>query len=217
MVFMYIYQPDRALLEEQLRKVSQHICGKTLDIGAGEFNRYGRMFTTTSYTKMDVHAGPNVDIVGSIEKIPFEAETFDSIVCTQVFEHLPHPEKSAAEVFRVLKKGGHLVMTVPQMNELHEEPYDFFRYTKFGLQTLFTEAGFAVVSCEQRGGYFTLVAQLISRYLIDKLRLHKHPLSGRIMSRFFQCISWLAISLDRLDTSPANRKHTIGWCLVCRK
>src|SRR4051812_17765087 len=101
---MYIFQPDRALLQEQIRKVAHFVRGKTLDIGAGEFNRYGKMFATDSYVKMDVHAGTNVDVVGSIEKIPFENESFDSVVCTQVFEHLPHPVKSADEVFRVLKK-----------------------------------------------------------------------------------------------------------------
>jgi SAM-dependent methyltransferase len=214
---MYIYQPDRALLKEQIKKASSFVRGKTLDVGAGEVNRYGKMFQTETYTKMDVHAGPNVDIVGTAEKIPFPNDSLDSVICTQVFEHLAHPVKSAEEIFRVLKKGGHLIVTVPQMNELHEEPYDFFRYTNFGLDVLFKDAGFTIVHSEQRGGYFTLMAQMVTRYLMDKFHLFKRPFLGRVMSKLFHALSSVAYFLDRVDTSKANRKHTIGWCIVCRK
>ncbi len=214
---MYIFQPDRFLLQEQIKKNAHYICGRALDVGAGEVNRYGKMFTMDSCIKMDVHAGPNVDVVGSIEHIPFPDGHFDSVICTQVFEHLAHPVDSAREIFRVLKKGGHLLVTVPQMNELHEEPYDFFRYTNFGLTQLFTDAGFNIISCEARGGYFTLMVQLICRYSMDRFKLHKRGLLGRVAGKGFYMLSKAAFFLDRLDKSTANKKHTIGWCVICLK
>jgi SAM-dependent methyltransferase len=214
---MYIFQPDRYLLQEQIKKVAHYMGGAMLDIGAGEFNRYERHFKRTSYVKMDVHAGPNVDVVGSIEKMPFEAESFDSVVCTQVFEHIPHPQKGAEEVFRVLKKGGYFLMTVPQMNELHEEPHDYFRYTNFGLKTLFEDVGFTLVSVEARGGYFTTMSQMVCRYMLDRFRLHKRPFLGRIASPCFKIMTSCAFFLDRVDKSAANKKHTIGWCVICKK
>ena len=132
---MYIFQPDRYLLDKQIRKFSHYIKGKVLDVGAGEVNRYGKYFKFDEYIKMDPRHGDKVDLVGSADNIPLDSESIDSIVCTQVFEHLENPQKSAEEIYRVLKKGGHVLLTVPQMNELHEEPYDFFRYTKFGLKS----------------------------------------------------------------------------------
>jgi SAM-dependent methyltransferase len=214
---MYIFQPDRSLLQKQIQKVGRFVTGNVLDVGAGEFNRYEKHFKPTKYTKMDVHEGPNVDVVGSIEKIPFPDGHFDSVVCTQVFEHLPHPVESAREVSRVLKKGGHLVMTVPQMNELHEEPHDYFRYTNFGLTTLFKEAGFEIVSIEARGGFYTTLAQMITRYSIDKCKLYKRGIIGRIVGKILHVFSKAMMWFDTLDTSAANRKHTIGWCVVCKK
>lgn len=65
---------------------------------------------------MDIKPGKNVDVTGQAENIPFKSETFDAVVCTQVFEHLPDPPKAANEIYRVLKKGGHCLLTALQIN-----------------------------------------------------------------------------------------------------
>jgi len=161
--------------------------------------------------------GEKVDLVGSADSIPLPDGTFDSVVCTQVFEHLEFPEKSAREIFRVMKLGGHLLLTVPQMNELHEEPYDFFRYTKFGLRSLFGNAGFTVVHESQRGGFFTTLAQMRIRYCIDRFSLYKKPIREKILAPFLSAYGRFSLWLDTLDTSVANKKHTIGWCFVFKK
>ena len=166
---------------------------------------------------MDVSSGENVDVVGSAEKIPFPESSFDSLVCTQVFEHLARPHVCASEMYRVLKKDGYAIVTVPQMNELHEEPHDFFRYTKFGLNQLFTDTGFIVVSCEQRGGFFSTVAQMKIRYCIDRYSLYKKEFLGRVFNQIAKLIGRFAIWLDGRDRSIANSKHTIGWCVVLKK
>ena len=133
------------------------------------------------------------------------------------FEHLKHPQKSAQEVYRVLKKGGHILVTAPQINELHEEPNDFFRYTKYGLSVVFEDAGFSVVESVQRGGFFTVIAQLKIRYLIDKMQLYKKPVFGRVISKFLAVYGLVMLWLDKIDTGSANKKHTLGWCFVFKK
>ena len=214
---MYIYQPDRSLLQKQAEGVKEFIKGRTLDVGSGTSERYSFRSQASEYIRMDVAPGSNVDVVGRAEAIPFPDDSFDSIVSTQVFEHVENPEQAAREVCRVLKKGGHLLITVPQWNELHEEPHDYWRYTRYGLQTLFERQGCALVRMTPRGGYFTVKAQMNARYAIDKYQLYTRPILGRIASRFFWIQGKWALWRDRLDTSKANHKHTLGWCAVFQK
>lgn len=215
---MYIFQPDLYLLEKQIKKSAQYISGRVLDVGAGSINRYGKHFEFDEYIRMDrAHVG-KVDAIGSADDIPFLDESFDSVVCTQVFEHLEHPEKAAQEIYRVLKLGGYLLVTAPQTNELHEEPYDFFRYTKFGIISLFVSTGFTVKYEDQRGGFYSTVAQMNIRYIIDLFSLYKRPIIGRVFSKFiFYPYGMVCIILDKIDKTKANKKHAIGWCYIFKK
>lgn len=216
-MLMYIFQPDRFLLDKQIREASKYITGRVLDIGAGEVDRYSHHFSFKEYVRMDIVSRDGVDIVGSADAIPLPDESFDAVVCTQVFEHLEHPEESATEIFRVLKSGGFLLVTAPQMNELHEEPYDFFRYTKYGLMSLFESKGFKVIELNQRGGFFSTMAQMKIRYVIDRFSLYKHPMMGKFFAPLCALYGKFSISLDSIDKSVANRKHSIGWCIVLQK
>lgn len=215
---MYIFQPDRFLLRNQVSSASRFLSGKILDVGAGETDRYGEYFPGSEIIRMDVREGANIDIVGSADNIPFPDIFFDSILCTQVFEHLPNPQKSASELFRVLKHGGYAIVTAPQMNELHDEPHDYFRYTKYGLERLFSDAGFTIVECLQRGGFYSTIAQMRIRYLFDRYRLHQRPLLGIIMAKFIAVYGRIMLWRDDGEkNSIANRRHAIGWCVVLKK
>lgn len=214
---MYIFQPDRFLLQKQVRQYAHHITGKTLDVGAGGYARYDKLFPDAVITKMDVYQNDNVDVVGSADNIPFDDASFDSIICTQVFEHLSEPFIAAAELSRVLKVGGHVLLTVPQVNELHEEPHDYFRYTKFGLKHMFEKNNLELIDCQQRGGYYTTMAQLRTRFLIDKYGLYQRKILGRLCSKMLSMYSHFAMWRDRCDASEANRKHTIGWAIILQK
>lgn len=214
---MYIYQVERTLIQKQLERVSHYIVGKTLDIGGGEKKRYGNIFATTSFTTLDIYSGPGIDIVASADDIPLPDSSFDSVLSTQVLEHVKFPEKCVQEMCRILKKEGHAVITVPQWNELHDEPSDFWRYTKYGLIELFERNGFRVVEYHQRGGFFSNAAQMTIRYFIDRFELYNRVVLGKISSHLFLLFGSFAIFLDSLDTTTANRKHTIGWCFVCQK
>ncbi len=214
---VFILQPDRLLLKRQVSSLAPSIKGRVLDAGAGMHDRYSHLFKTEDYIKMDVTAGPNVDVVGSAEQIPFPDNHFDSVVSTQVLEHLPHPWLATREFGRVLKPGGVLLLTIPQMNELHEEPYDFFRYTKYGLISLLTEAGFTILTLEPRGGFYATVTQQLVRYITDRFSLYERPLVGKIIGKLLSWLSQGAVWLDDHTNNPANAKHTIGWALLAKK
>ena len=101
-------------------------------------------------------------------------------------------------------------------NKLHEEPRDYFRYTKFELREIFSRPGFEILVCEQIGGFFTTMTQLTIRYVINKLNLYQKKW-GRLVNPLFKLFSKLTTFLDKVDRSQANRRHTLTWFLVLRK
>lgn len=213
---MVIFQPDRVLLYQQITELSSHITGLTLDVGAGDYDRYSGLFSSKRYIRLDPNTENRPDLVADAHALPFQHELFDSVVCTQVLEHLENPFLAVTEFRRVLKSQGIVLLTVPQVNELHEEPYDFYRYTRFGITHLLEAHGFQVSRVEQRGGFFSALAQQIIRYLIDRWDLYSNW-KGRLLKPFLSAFGRLMIGLDRFDRSLANRKHAIGWCVLASK
>jgi SAM-dependent methyltransferase len=136
---------------------------RVLDIGAGEAP-YRELFAEQTYLTLDhedtAHSG-EVDLRGAADAIPAEDDSFDSIVCTQVLEHVPRPEQALREFHRVLRPGGTLVATVPFAWEEHETPHDFYRYTRYGIKHLLTDAGFGRIDVRPRTDCFTTLAQLV--------------------------------------------------------
>lgn len=213
----FIFQPERYLLTKQIEKNSKYIKGIVLDVGAGHYSRYQKFFKYDKYIKMDINHAEHVDVVGSVDSIPLQDESVDSVVCTQVFEHIKYPDKGASEIFRILKKGGYVLLTVPQTNELHEEPHDYFRYTKYGLNRIFNDAGFVNEVMEQRGGFFSTTAQMFIRFTTDTLNLYERKIIGKIIGKILYLIGMFSIYLDKKINSDSSNKHAIGWCCVYKK
>ena len=214
---MNIFQPDRYLLKKQIKKYAHYINGVVLDVGSGDGERYKSFFKFDKYITLDINASHGADIIGSVEDIPAESESFDSVVSTQVLEHVKNSQKAIEEFYRVLKPGGHCLVTVPQSSELHEEPNDFFRFTKFGLEELFKKSGFKIILIDQRGGFWAAYFQIKIRYMIDLFRLNKIRLLRWFFHPFIWLSGWVAIIFDKIDKSEASRKHAIGWLIVAQK
>ena len=131
-----------------------------LDAGAGR-SPYRRLFAHARYEAADfamLKSGyGELDYVCDLTDIPVEDERFDRIVFNQVLEHVPEPSAVLAELYRVLKPGGQLLCSCPLFYPEHQRPYDFYRYTQYGLRKLFRDAGFEVVSLGWLEGYFGTV------------------------------------------------------------
>lgn len=106
---------------------------ETLDLGAGR-STYQDLFPNRISMDIDPTAAP--DVVGDIHDLPFSNERFPLILCTEVLEHCYSPHKAIAEMKRVLKPAGRLILTTRFIFPLHEIPNDYFRYTKYGLRSL---------------------------------------------------------------------------------
>lgn len=212
-----LFQPDRYLLKKQIKKNAHYIKGIVLDAGSGDGERYKNFFKFDKYVTLDINTAHGADIVGSIENIPSESGIFDSVVSTQVLEHTENPQKAAHEFYRVLKPGGYCLVTVPQLNELHEEPHDYFRFTKYGLEEIFRTAGFKIILTDQRGGFWVANCQMKIRYVVDLFSLNRHIWLAKIFNPFFLIGGHLSIRIDKLDKSKANKKHALGWLIIAQK
>jgi len=212
----FIYKINRVLLQKNIKKFSHHITGKVLDVGSGNYNRYQHLLSCESMVCFDVEDSENVDVVGSVYKLPFEDNEFDSLISTEMLEHIEYLDKAISEMSRVLKAGGNILVSVPQTGGMHSEPYDYWRFTRYGLASMFERNGFKVVAYEQNGGFFSVITQTITRYIKRLFRPHQHWW-GRIFSIFFKIIGSFAIWLDKVDTSLYNRKNTLGWVFVFKK
>jgi SAM-dependent methyltransferase len=141
---------------------------RVLDAGSGRAP-YRELFTSATYVTADWPNSPHgeakeADLVCSLDAIPAGDSSFEAVLCTQVLEHVPKPRDVLRELHRVLVPGGKLWMTVPFVGELHEEPYDFFRYTSFGARAILEDTGFEVLSVSPLSGYFTSIAALLRQF-----------------------------------------------------
>jgi len=157
--------PSRVQLSRQMRRFARETepDALVLDAGAGR-GPYRKLFKHARYEAADfaqfAERHTPLDYVCDINDIPVENGRFDAVVCNQVLEHLPDPYAALRELRRVLKPGGRILLTAPLFYHEHQKPYDYFRYTRFGLRRLFAEAGFDVVSIEWLEGYFGTMAYM---------------------------------------------------------
>lgn len=165
---------------------------------------------------LDIEGVDNIDVVGSATAIPLPDASFDSVVTTQVFGDVYEVKKAFLECARVLKPGGYLFFTEAFMDPLHNEPYDYWRFTAHSLRQLAESVGFSVELLEARGGYRSVMAQFHIRYLIAKWNIYERRWAGAF-ALYAKFVGGLALWRDRHDRTEASRLYTHGYLLVARK
>ena len=203
------------------KKYAHYLKGKVLDIGCGSKPYRKYLLAVHEYVGMDENREVKPDVLGAAQNIAFSGEYFDSVICTEVLEHLPEPQIAIQEIRRVLKNGGFLYLTVPQEWSLHYEPNDFYRFTKFGIKYLLEKNEFEIIALERIGGIFSLLGQRIIdvfwQFTVDCFR----PILGAKWAERIASILWLIVSLlfyflgkvaDKID-----KREAIGWAVLAKK
>lgn len=216
----YVYKIARTIPKES----------SVLDAGAGECV-YRKFFTHCNYKSLDLGVGENkwnyanIDYIGPIHDMPIRSNMFDVVLCTQVLEHLEWPRESVKEIYRVLKPGGKLYLTAPMSHCEHQIPYDYFRYTSYGLNSIFERAGFKEIKVKPFGGLWVRWAYELPRSLsiFPALRsadkhisflggiLFPSKLIALLVIRFLQCIF---LFLDKYDQ---DKNDPFGWSCEATK
>lgn len=140
--------------------------GDTLDLGCGSAPLYesyadrSRSITTVDWPA-GVHFQQHVDVFADLATgVPLRSETVDTVILTDVLEHITTPEELVREAYRLLRPGGSLVFSAPFMYFAHEIPHDYFRYTTHAWRYLLSDAGFEVEVCRPVGGVAALVSYI---------------------------------------------------------
>jgi SAM-dependent methyltransferase len=201
------YLHFRSLFSD-LEKVSVYARGRLLDIGCGN-KPYEKMFagSISEHIGCDVvqSSDNRVDAICPATNLPFENASFDTVLITQVIEHVADHQAMLFEASRVLKNNGVLILSGPMYWPLHEEPYDFFRFTKHGLRFLLEKAGFVEIEIVSNGGKWALCGQVLI-HTIQGTRLCR-GFTIRSINRIF---AWL-------DNRRPVHSNTMNYVVVARK
>lgn len=192
---------------------------RVLDVGAGECP-HKKYFAKSEYFSQDIcdkvndWGYKNIDIKSEIYNIPVEDNSFDFLICTEVLEHLKYPDKAMGEFNRILKKEGELWLSVPFNGvQEHQTPYDYFRYTSYGLTTLGEDNGFIVKKIEPTSGGFVCSAMILKNLLPGMVENNKQLyLTLNILQIPFIIIPLtILLFLDKLDK---NKRFASGYMAV---
>lgn len=163
---------------KNLRPALAELTGSVLDVGAGQSPWRTWLPEATSYQGLDVGNAyefgmqrERPDIVYYDGKLmPFDNATFDNVLCIEVLEHSEDPQLLVAEISRVIRRGGTLLLTVPWSARLHHLPHDYHRFTRVRLQALFKQAGFDDIDIYERGNDVGAIANKLTVLTIRLLR-----------------------------------------------
>lgn len=190
--------------------------GRTLDVGA-QAGPYAAHFPQR--VALDIRRGPGVHVVGDAQALGIKDAAFEVVLCTEVLEHLPEPQKAIDEFFRVLAPGGVLLLTTRFVFPIHDAPHDYFRYTKYGLRYLLRR--FEIVELQEETDAIGTLAVLLQRLGMQAETLRWTPLRALwlIAAQGVRPFSFLITREygDSRRLTPEPGILTSGYHVACRK
>lgn len=194
-----------------------------LDVGAGVCQYKNLVSTQNRYESCDLedgfHLNKKHDFLASVYDIPKEDRYYDGVLMLQVLEHLEFPLKGLREVNRILKDGGFLFLSVPQAAGDHFEPYHFFNYTQFGLQSVFGQAGFEIKEHHRLAGMCTYVGNRLEK--LGSIVFNQWKKKNMVVALLiwpFSVLCWiLGWLISRFDFLDREKKYCIGHIVIARK
>jgi SAM-dependent methyltransferase len=182
---------------------------RVLDAGAGEA-QYAELFQQHRYIGVDLGIGDEawaydqLNAIAALEYLPFSDGSFDGCLNVVTLEHVRDPARVLGEIARVLRPGGRLLLITPLEWEEHQQPYDFYRYTRYGVEYLLTSSGLAIDKLSAVGGLFRLVARRLMN-------------AGQMAPLLMPLVAIPALLLPLLDGIDRKRSFTFGHICLARK
>ncbi len=165
------FSPARwLLLKAVIPELQKHVEGDVLDVGCGQMPfRVYLEHCFRSYEGLDCERrSPHTKYIGDAQDMSDVAdESYDTVMSVSVLEHLAHPSRALGEMKRVCRPGGRIVVATPFLARYHEEPHDYFRYTRHALEMFGQEHAMETNHIRPYGGLATFVGHQVSTVLIS--------------------------------------------------
>ena len=147
------------------------------------------------------------------EALPFDDGEFDTVILSDVLEHIPQPEKLWKEISRISAPKGRVLLNVPFCYWLHEEPHDFYRYTEYALRRFAELAGFRILLLKPAGGTPEVLADILAKHF------QTVPLVGRTIAIVIQLITaaFVRTTLGKKLSEKTGKKFPLGYFLIAEK
>ena len=207
---------DINLYGDILKNLKKYCRGKTLDLGAGRLayrsmiKKFSSEYFSTDFKKTH----PDLDFVANAQDLNMiKDDDFDTVFCSQVLEHVPEPQKVLNEIKRILKNDGKAIITVPFLGYLHNEPYDFFRYTKHSLKYMAEKSGLQVIEIKESGGLISFLGYIWSTFFVGFFG--GFPILNYIVLLLNIPISFIFFSLDAIF--PSKKIMPLNYILILSK
>jgi len=212
---------NRKALLNSLKHSAKEVKGDLLDFGCGA-KPYKSLFENTlSYVGVDIendshnHTNEEIDYYYNGETLPFENEAFDIVFSSEVLEHVPNLHKSLAEIKRVVKDNGLILMTLPFSFSEHEMPHDYRRFTTNGVVEILDEFGFEIVNKKSYGTYIEVIFQLIILYIHDFIYTRNKYFNILLNIIFIFPFTLLGIIFSKI--MPNNKSLYFGTFILAKK
>lgn len=190
--------------------------GRLVDLGCGKVPLYGAYRALVSdVTCVDwaqsphpsEHVDHQLDLSASL---PFADGAFDTIILSDVLEHVPSPERLWGELARLLAPGGHALVNVPFLYGIHEAPHDYARYTEFALRRFALQAGLDVPVLLAVGGSVHVLADFLAKHLVHV------PLLGQPIASALQSVVMLMdrSAWGRRLAARTGARFPLGYFMV---
>jgi len=219
-IFINPYYFSRKGLYNGIKSNKHYLNGKLLDFGCGS-KPYNSLIDVEDYIGLDIensshnHENEKIDVYYDGLTIPFPDNTFDSCFSSQVLEHVPNSNSILQEVYRVMNHGGHLLVTVPFVWDEHETPYDFNRWTSFGIKELFSQNNFEIIKLEKSSNYIETIFQTWNAYMYQFVFPKNQYISFILTPFLIAPMTLLGIVLSKI--LPSNNNFYLDNIIVAKK
>ncbi len=203
----------------------QYMKGYLLDAGCGE-KPYSLIYDEVVEKSIGcdveycIHDQKSVDVFATLDDLPFENETFDTVLCTNVLEHVAENVKGFSELARVLKYDGYAIISVPFLYPLHEAPHDFYRYSIYGIKHQLEKNGMYIVKAIPWGGVGMMFWVFFNLFLCKFLKMGVLNFVGCALQEFVYAI-YKRVSLKHLMDKGIERGMgkaiSLGYFVVAKK
>lgn len=206
------------LFLDAMKELVNYAKGELLDVGCGQSPFYPLFLQkTNSYVKTDVlTSSGKPDIYSSITALPFKDESFDTILCTQVLEHVFEPFCAFNEMRRILRCGGVIIIGTPLIYWIHEAPVDYLRYTRYFYQKIATTYDFEILCLKEVGGIMNVLVDILSKGIVLFSEKSKYLSFLKYISFLVQDVGWIIID-KAFKKDFAIPIINLGYAVVFRK